>query len=267
MEAFTRVYRPGTIDSGNGRQVSIFCKVEYRAGEGDKPGRLSITGVEGPKSNGDAVGSCGQIDMHLREPGGLDSFQPAEGWTLESFRRFLDIWDAWHMNDTRAYDSAMKRDGWHVLARREVLGYIFTLTQAAYQARKAAEESALAALREGDPFEPSPAQFRAATRMLGFTVWTFADEPEPAPPSCPYDGAIYERERDLWGHNKGGLKHPERKTLGWLKPAEHPQGLLGKVHPESGNGYGSGWYGEEVPAEVMAELQAFPLSDRTPAWV
>lgn len=257
MDPFKLTVRPGTIANYDGRPMSIFCTVELQEG-----GRLSISGVEGPLGSGNALGSCGQIDSHLREPGGLDTFKPAEGWTLESFRRFLDLWDRWHLNDMRAYDSDMQADGWHVQAQRPMLGYPFSLTREAYQARKEAEESALAALREGDPFEPSPAQYRAAVRMLSYVQWVAADEPEPEPARCSYDGAVYERTRDTYGHNAGGLKAPERKTLGWLKPSEHPDGLLGKVHPKSGNGYGSAWYREDVPAEVLAELAAFPPADR-----
>ncbi len=43
----------------------------------------------------------------------LDSFVPAEGWSLKTMNRFLEIWDNWHLNDMRAYDSAMEADGWH----------------------------------------------------------------------------------------------------------------------------------------------------------
>jgi hypothetical protein len=63
-------------------------------------GKLSICGVEGPKSNGDAWGSCGQIDMHdwkdYKAVGSID---------LETIKR---MWSRWHLNDMRAGDAVQE---------------------------------------------------------------------------------------------------------------------------------------------------------------
>lgn len=53
---------------------------------------LSLTGVTGPKPNGDACGSCGQNLADLIAPG----FAAAEGIDA---RRLHDTWDNWHLND------------------------------------------------------------------------------------------------------------------------------------------------------------------------
>jgi hypothetical protein len=245
-----------------GRQEAVgntFCKIVFDGS------RLSISGVEGPLQSGNCRGGCGQIDMHA------DQWRFAEyapGWSAETVARFVAVWGEWHLNDLRAYDAAMKRDGWHNLARREMLGFEFVLTSEASADKKAAESAALAALRAGEPFEPSPSQYRAAVRPYSATVWVYADQPEPkAPGSLAYDAGAYERARDLWGHNKGGVKPPERKTLGWLKPSDHADGLLTKKHPETGNGYGSGWYREDVPTDVLEWLSSLPDADIKPAWV
>lgn len=257
MEDFSRVIRPGTIADHNGRPMNIFCKIEF------KGGRLSITGVEGPLSNGDARGGCGQIDMHLSEPGGLDTFQPADGWTLDMFREFLTIWRRHHLNDMRAYDAEMAAAGWPEIALTPMLGYEFSLTTAAHDAKRAAEAAALDALKAGRPFEPTPSQTEAATRPYSFIIWTRADEPEPDSPNL----LAYKRSRDLYGHNEGGLKHPERKTLGWLKPSEHPDGLLGRKLREDGPGYGTAWFKHEIPESALDWLASLPPADRKPAWV
>lgn len=60
-------------------------------------GRLSITGVEGPKANGDARGSSGQCMDTLRE---IITFAP--GWNRTMVNRLYDIWDEWHLNDMQA---------------------------------------------------------------------------------------------------------------------------------------------------------------------
>ena len=253
---FSKVIRPGTIKVDSVRRVPIFCKIEIR-----ENGELSITGVEGPRTNGDCFGSCGQIEMHLSEPGGLDTFEPAEGWTLERFQEFLKVWDKWHLNHMKPYDEEMEAAGWPELARKEMRGYAFSLTTEAYEAKKAAERAALEALRNDQTFKPHPDQVMAATRPGSYEVWTYADEPEPAPV------AGYERTKDLWGHNKGNMKHPERKTLGWLRPQDHPDGLLTRKLREDGQGYGSAWFKRELPLVIVQFLADLPASDQKPAWV
>lgn len=76
-------------DSGN-----IYCKIEV----GD--GRLSICGVEGPYSNGNCRGACGQIGADLAKH--VDEIEPAPGWTIDLLREFFAMWDRWHLNDMRA---------------------------------------------------------------------------------------------------------------------------------------------------------------------
>ncbi len=255
-KTFKKIVRPGTIKVTNTHRVAIFCKIEIREG-----GELSITGVEGPRANGDAVGGCGQIVMSLRELGALDTFEPAPGWTLESFQEFLALWDRWHLNHMKPYDAEMEAAGWRELALKEMRGYEFTLTTAAYEAKKAAERAALEALRNDRTFKPHPDQVMAATRPNSYNVWTYAHETEP----MPLEG--YERAKDLSGHNKGNLKHPERKTLGWLRPQDHPDGLLTRKLREDGQGYGSAWFKQDLPDEVRAKLAALPDTDIKPAWV
>ena len=53
--------RPGTVRLVSGERVSLFCSIEF------KNGRLSISGVEGPKADGNAYGSCGQVEMSIDE--------------------------------------------------------------------------------------------------------------------------------------------------------------------------------------------------------
>lgn len=83
------------IRIGQGPAGSIYCKIKFT------DGNLSITGVEGPMSNGDCKGSCGQIDSTIK------SYKPHEitfapGWDQQNLSEFLEIWDRWHLNDLRA---------------------------------------------------------------------------------------------------------------------------------------------------------------------
>ena len=85
-----KTIRIGTLNTCAG---SVFCKIKYT------DNKLSISGVEGPMSNGNARGSCGQIDMHLK-PEHIKDFAPE--WSASRMRVFLEYWDTWHLNDMQA---------------------------------------------------------------------------------------------------------------------------------------------------------------------
>src|SRR3990167_3560357 len=90
MENFNKTIRIGKdADSHN-----IFCKIEY------KDHVLSISGVIGPKKNGNAAGSCGQIVMGFL--GHEETITPAPGWDMGTIVKFFKIWDKWHLNDMQA---------------------------------------------------------------------------------------------------------------------------------------------------------------------
>lgn len=83
----TLTVRPGDIP-GVG---SLFVTIKW-------DGRcLSITGVSGPKANGDARGSCGQCRDELDE---VTMWAP--GWDADKAARLKALWDRWRVNDMRA---------------------------------------------------------------------------------------------------------------------------------------------------------------------
>lgn len=63
--------------------------------------RLSITGVEGPRSDGNALGACGQIDTTLREDK-RETWTYKPGWDEAMMTRLLEVWGRWHLNDLKA---------------------------------------------------------------------------------------------------------------------------------------------------------------------
>lgn len=106
MEDFTRILNPGTVEERKHEErepVPVFVKVEYRGG------RLSITGVVGPRANGDAWGSCGQIVETLARK----DFKPAPGgfWMLH-VKHLRETWARWHLNDMRAGCAHQRAAGW-----------------------------------------------------------------------------------------------------------------------------------------------------------
>lgn len=68
--------------------MNIFCKAEYT------DGTLSISGVIDPRYNGNAGGSCGQINDTIGDD--IDNIQFATGWNKELLQKFLYIWDEYH---------------------------------------------------------------------------------------------------------------------------------------------------------------------------
>lgn len=70
----------------------VFCKIRYNNFK-----KLSISGVIGPKSNGNASGSSGQINM---DP--LNIVEYAPGWDAHLEDCFLAIWKQYHLNDMQA---------------------------------------------------------------------------------------------------------------------------------------------------------------------
>jgi hypothetical protein len=91
-QSWQRVVNPGTVDTGQSRpqRATLFVTIEW------SDGRLSITGVEGPRSNGNCSGSAGQCI------GALDDVAPAPSWNQTMIGRLRKIWNRWHLNDMRA---------------------------------------------------------------------------------------------------------------------------------------------------------------------
>ncbi len=85
-----KIVRIGTSKTHGGRGYSIYCHIRF------KDGRLSISGVEGPLSSGNALGSWGQIDMHDWH---ISAYAP--GWNKALEIKFRKVWKRWHLNDLK----------------------------------------------------------------------------------------------------------------------------------------------------------------------
>lgn len=117
-----KVINPCKVNVGYTLQdhwVSVFCKIEYT-----DTGKLSISGVIGPKRDGDAYGGAGQIDMEFwhRNPEHNDKrydnpIKPGEllftdGWDADMWLTFLEYWHDWHLNDMRSCCQHQRALGW-----------------------------------------------------------------------------------------------------------------------------------------------------------
>ncbi len=86
MEDFKNVVHVASIYATSAkRKFPVFITIDY------KDGRLSITGVEGPRQSGNCYGSCGQC-------------RNIEDWVARQCDvvKLKAIWDEWHLNDMKA---------------------------------------------------------------------------------------------------------------------------------------------------------------------
>ncbi len=220
-----KVIMPGTINN-----QKMHVEICY------EKGRLSITGVVGAMSNGDAKGAAGQCQDGLND---IDTF--ATGWDREKVKKLLEIWKHWHLNDMRPECEHQRALGWKEKAKEEVIMYRYKLTREAYAIKTQAEKMALTALKNGETFTPTKKQALYASLPYSKTTYT---------PVLEY----YE------------LYETEKKMLGWLKPDEHPNGLLTAKCPVCGYEYGTKWLKEEIPSEVIAWLEELPQASTPCPW-
>ncbi len=219
-------YKRHTIIARSKSAGNVFLTVEW---DGK---RLSMTGVEGPLANGDARGSCGQIDMHE-----WTDYTATPGVDLHRIRA---IWQRWHLNDTRA--GCAHQHDWPVSEKVEVVTY--KLTTAAWQEQNAIKNAAMKRLKEGREAVLTPDQLDVVNLPWERTT----------PPDTSAAVGRYEVDKR------------EHKALGWLRCDEDPRGLLCKPCAICGHKYGSAWLHEDVPAEVIAFLQSLPDDGASYPW-
>lgn len=229
-----KTVRLGKTKIGN-RLVSVFCQIEITEG------KLSITGVEGPMSNGDAVGSCGQIDMSRPE-----IVELAPGWNQSRLAQFWDIWGKWHLNDMRP--GCQHQQTWDI--KKKLTLQSLTWGDKYHELRRQAENGIMPADRFAD-------WGRVVKQVESLTSYNSAKHPD----------KWNELGKRLLADGLVKLDKTETKNAGWVTPEEHPEGLLCKPCPVCGYEYGSQWLREELPADVVKFLESLPETDIQPAWV
>ena len=252
-----KVINPGSIEI-DGKRAEIFCKVEMT----DE--KISISGVIGPKRNGDALGSCGQIDMEFKHKETKDDdkrytnlITPEEiifndGWNESKWFDFLSIWKKWHLNDMKASCEHQEALGWMDQASEEVTFYNWSLNSDTISRQNKIKEDAEKTLIE-----------------TGRAVITKVEQD-----ILKLEYILKTESAELTGSNlfyyvpcKGSYKeHIETKTRGWLNISENEKGLINKPCPECGYKYGTSWKKREIPDEVIKQIEALPVSKNICAW-
>lgn len=241
-EGFNRVYHLGTHPHG-----PLFVRAEFSPAVERKskiiPGttetiqRLSLVGVIGPKKNGDARGSSGQIRDELQE---LTDY--SEGWDAERVRELVLVWRRWHLNDMRP-GCVHQRNTWNESELLELVTY--RLTPDAMREQREIAQVVTESLRRTGSVTLTPE--RAAVLALPFELREAPDA----------DGAASGRYQ---------VHMREKKAAGWVRPQEHPGGLLTKPCETCGYKYGTRWLYEYVPAYIQTWLHELPAGNLSPAW-
>lgn len=104
--------------------IPIFCKIEFTGGN------LSISGVIGPKRDGNAYGGCGQIDMEFdhknkedndsrySNPIKAEDLKFSDGWNKTKWYKFLEIWKHYHLNNMKSACEHQEKFGWNYESHR-----------------------------------------------------------------------------------------------------------------------------------------------------
>ena len=235
MKDFDKIVKPGTGKLGYTEQHGIYCHIIY------KDEKLSITGVEGPKSNGDCFGSCGQILDHL-----IDDIEIyAENWNKKLLIKFVDIWDKWHLNDMNAACKHQK-ELWDLYKKVELINY--TSTMKYFKMLKSAENAKLS-IEEYKKYKKITEKIRPLLYNINRPKYLTKEINE-----MINEGWIKEKSR-------------EKKAVNWINEKEHPEGILSKSCPVCGYKYGSAWLKEDVPEDVLSFLYNLPDSNTRPAWI
>jgi len=149
--------------------------------------------------------------------------------------RMVEVWRRWHLNDMKAGCEHQREVD--VGEMVEVVSY--KLTSEALGVRKDATQRAAQAAVEGKVCELTP-QERA---LLALERW-FADVYVLPDADSPLAGCYQVSKR-------------EQKAIGWLHPHEHPRGMLTRACEVCGYEYGTKWLREELPPEVVKEVEGW----------
>lgn len=193
--------------------------------------RLSISGVEGPKANGDCLGGAGQIR--------LDHVVPLDSGVDTG--KLQGVWDRWHLNDMRPGCEHQRLID--TTRKVEIVTYKLTRDAIVEQADLKRDTWALL-MRQGR------VELSDDARALLELPYTRTSAPD----------------ADSTASGRYEVDKRESKAIGWVTQAEHPEGMLSKPCEVCGYKYGSRWLSESVPEDVIAFLASLPACDAPKGW-
>lgn len=218
MATLKRTFSFGKVDYlGHGcKNCAVEVEMEYRD-KGDGKKELSICGD---------IWNSRHTDIYC---GGQCLDTIAEYIHSPLFKKLYRLWKLYHLNGMHAECVHQHELGWHEIAKREVPLYIFTLTSDVIGQRYEIKRKAMEFLKSNGNVSITPEACKYL--RLEYQIKSPVDS---LPPEL---ASSYKLER------------VEQQAFGWLRPDEHPDGLLGKPCPVCGYKYGSAWNHFSIPEE------------------
>ena len=148
-------------------------------------------------------------------------------------QRIIELWRVYRLNAQHTDCVHQRALGWPEKGKTPVTQITYYLRPSALAAQSKLRDKALACLEAGET-----AQFTPKEENLVNLAWerTISDGTNPGPE--------YQENKRI------------TKTLAWLRPEEHPEGLLNRPCPECGYKYGSAWLYLPIPENTLAEIRA-----------
>lgn len=210
MENLKRKFYFGEVDYlGHGRKdCAVEVEMNYKD-RGDGRRELSICGDIWNARHSDIYcgGQC------------LDTI--AEYVRTPLFKKLHHLWKLYHLNAMHPECVHQYELGWTEAARKKVPIYTFALTSNSTQKRKKIKDIANKSRLDSGSASITPEEQHLLS--LEYTTTSPVD-------SLPSHLAQYYK-----------LDKTETKALGWLRPTDHPDGLLGNPCPVCGYRYGTSW--------------------------
>lgn len=235
------------VHVGSYERKAVYCRISTEVkectmldGTVSEVTVLSITGVVGPKSNGDAY-EAGQCCDTVRQ------CTPGAGWTADMVARLCDIWQRWHLNDMRPYCEHQRE--WD--SSKLLTLYKYQMCEETRKRQTALRRTVERMLLDGESVQLSDSQRRVYSGKYFIEGWS----------ETPPEGyVIYKTEQ-----KPARSVYPLESDSKWGE--KHPEGILAKPCPVCGYKWGTLRRAERVPADVLQWLEQLPDTDRQPAWV
>ena len=161
------------------------------------------------------------------------------------FKEIYDLWQHWHLNCMSPSCSHQKKLGWDELAKKPVKLYHWTLDPRVRRRQRNIQNTALDALKRGETATLNAEQVRIEN--LEYEIITDKDELSESL------ARFYVPCKPLFSGDRG---HEETKTLGWLRPSEHPDGILARPCPVCGYKYGTKWLEDPIPERDLRRIRS-----------
>lgn len=167
-----------------------------------------------------------------------DSQTYAAGWNAEKRARLVALWRRWHLNAMRASCVHQSSDAeFQARLKEQVTIRHWMLNTEAWVRRREIESRILEDARITTTI--CVALTEQAMLKLPLSITTYGD-----------DDVLNDDYAKRYS-----LKSSEPKTLGWLRPDEHPRGCLTAKCATCGYAYGSGWLYEPLDVAAVNDIR------------